>query len=61
MFRSLVKSAIKAVEAYTFTASKGKGRHHFPINTNQGFIQEGYVTKDAERIFEQFFKENPPK
>jgi len=61
MIRKIVNPTKQVVSACGFSTYKVKGNYPFKIATTQGSEQEGFVTKDAERVFEQFFKENPPQ
>jgi hypothetical protein len=61
MISKLIKPTVSAIRALPFVTSKITGIYSMKMNNTGGMELEGFVTKDAERIFDKFFKENPPK
>lgn len=61
MIRNVTKQLTNFLRPAAFSTYKVKGSQPFRSSTTDPSEPQGYMKQDAERVFEQFFKENPPK
>jgi hypothetical protein len=61
MMKNLVKPIQNIARPAAFSTYKVKGAHTYANNATDANSSNGYMKQDAERTFDQFFKENPLK